>query len=281
ICNSLTDKKSESVLQENVSELFVSRRFKSSGGIGNLSQLLREKYSGKKISEENLVECFNKDDIRIYTGAFQTQFDRAVIEGFSGIINAKSPEEALYYTGSFRVLAAHRRGIRGLESVNDYIISLLRRKNLIGHSGRFYSRIPIMVQKNDYSLNLFNGDTGILWNNGNEIRAYFYDSEDQKNIRSFPPDMISFFEPSFAMTVHKSQGSEFNSVLFMLPENTSPILSIELFYTALTRAKEKFVVFGEEKLLFESLNKKIIRKSGLRDALLKKENGSVQYDLFQ
>jgi exodeoxyribonuclease V alpha subunit len=125
-----------------------------------------------------------------------------------------------------------------------------------------------MVTKNDYNLRLFNGDVGITLldkEGNNELRVFFPSAEG--GIRKFPPLRLPEHETVYAMTVHKSQGSEFNRVLFILPDVSARVLTRELIYTAITRAKEKVEVWGREEIFHTAVSRRISRASGLRDAL--------------
>ena len=100
---------------------------------------------------------------------------------------------------------------------------------------------------------------------GNEIRAFFIDPEG--NVRKFLPIMLPEHETAFAMTVHKSQGSEFDNVLFILPDTYVPVITRELIYTAITRARKGIEVWGRPEVIEEGIIQRIRRSSGLRDAL--------------
>jgi exodeoxyribonuclease V alpha subunit len=125
-----------------------------------------------------------------------------------------------------------------------------------------------MVTRNDYNLRLFNGDVGIIMpdpENPHSLRAFFKD--EFKMLRDFAPALLPGHETVFAMTVHKSQGSEFNSVLLILPDQDSPLLTRELLYTAITRAREKMVIWGSETIFASAVKRCIKRTSGLAEAL--------------
>ena len=125
-----------------------------------------------------------------------------------------------------------------------------------------------MITRNDYNLRLFNGDVGITLPDpelGNELRVFFPAPEGI--LRKFPPLRLPDHETVYAMTVHKSQGSEFDQVLFLMPDRTVPVLTRELIYTAITRAREKVEVWGKEGVFGEAVLRRIERSSGLREAL--------------
>jgi exodeoxyribonuclease V alpha subunit len=123
-----------------------------------------------------------------------------------------------------------------------------------------------MVTENDYQQELFNGDVGVLGYNaaGTRLLGYFGEGE---SLRTVPLSRLPRYETVFAMTVHKSQGSEFERVALVLPERPSPVLTRELVYTAITRAKQRVHVFGTEAVLRTGLATEIRRTSGLGEAL--------------
>ena len=156
-------------------------------------------------------------------------------------------EHALDFFEEFRILCAVRQGPFGVVAVNRIVETILKEANLIKPEGQWYSGRPIMITRNDYNLRLFNGDVGVIlpdYGQDNELRAFFRDAGG--NIRKFPPVMLPEHETVFAMTVHKSQGSEFTSVLFILPDYDSPVLTRELIYTGITRAKKHVEIWGSE-----------------------------------
>ncbi|MBQ0791581.1 MAG: ATP-binding domain-containing protein, partial [Oleispira antarctica] len=143
---------------------------------------------------------------------------------------------------------------------------------------------PVMISRNDYELNLFNGDIGIAMmvagNDGRqELRVCFVAADssaksavdksvaEKSNVRQLLPTRLPDHETAFAMTVHKSQGSEFSDVALVLPENHSPVISRELIYTAITRGKKSFSLYSNDEVLAAGVNSQIERASGLRDLL--------------
>jgi exodeoxyribonuclease V alpha subunit len=125
-----------------------------------------------------------------------------------------------------------------------------------------------MVTRNDYHLRLFNGDIGIIFNDiQSENRPRFFHQYADGTIKKILPLKLPEHETVYAMTVHKSQGSEFDNVLLILPERTSPVLTRELLYTAITRARKNVKILGDENIMRQMINMPTVRISGLRDAL--------------
>src|SRR5206468_13031986 len=131
--------------------------------------------------------------------------------------------------GTFRVLSALRRGPFGVEGVNRKIEVILQEAGLIReHAAVSYAGKPVLITQNDYQLELYNGDVGILLpdfeakENPKQLWAWFIGKEN--TLRRFAPARLPPHEAAYAMTVHKSQGSEFDRVLFILPDMDAPVL---------------------------------------------------------
>jgi len=166
---------------------------------------------------------------------------------------------------SARVLSLVRNGIYGCTGINmeiaDYL-SLEFESSAWIKEGCFSGAI-IMITRNDYSKELFNGDVGVVIREGRgAYRAFF---PRFGSYITFSMDMLPPWELAFAMTVHKSQGSEFDDVILVLPEDeTHRLLTREIVYTGITRAKRRLIIYGTESGLNSALERKIERQSGLR-----------------
>ena len=171
------------------------------------------------------------------------------------------------------VLCALRNGPFGVSSINLLAEQILAEKGLIQSGSRWYKGRPIMITANDYNLGLFNGDTGILWPDDSpekKLRAYFPDPNGQ--LRSLAPSRLLAHETVFASTVHKSQGSEFDQVLLLLPSHDTRAMTRELIYTGITRAKAAVEIWGRKEVFSLALQRRVQRTSGLRDAIWTNEN---------
>jgi exodeoxyribonuclease V alpha subunit len=126
----------------------------------------------------------------------------------------------------------------------------------------------VLITANDYSLDLFNGDIGIcLPDPAGEGRIKVWFEQPDGRLRSFLPYRLPQCETVYAMTIHKSQGSEFDEVLIVLPDRDNPVLSRELVYTAITRAKKEVAILAEQEILQAALGRSIERVSGLAGML--------------
>jgi len=150
--------------------------------------------------------------------------------------------------------------------LNRLAEQILSEAQLLGSEGQWYRGRPIMITRNDYNLRLFNGDVGLAFPDADgEMRVFFATADGQ--IRKFPPSRLPVHETVFAMTIHKSQGSEFGTVLMILPADDAPLLTRELIYTGLTRARDQVEIWSPETVLRAAIAKRASRTSGLRDAL--------------
>jgi exodeoxyribonuclease V alpha subunit len=167
---------------------------------------------------------------------------------------------ALRSLETHRLLCAHRRGPHGISHWTNEIESWL---HPFPSSDLLPGR-PLLITANDYDAGLYNGDTGVVVNTPEGPRAAFARGGD---IALIPPSRLSEAEPLYAMTVHRSQGSQFDRVSLVLPPATSPLLTRELFYTAVTRAKSGLRLLGSEEAVRAAVTRQIARASGLRDSL--------------
>jgi len=186
---------------------------------------------------------------------------------FRHYLSAADPASALAQFNQFRILCAVRRGPFGVENVNRLVESALAAEGVIDPgSGRFYAGRPILIVRNDATLRLFNGDVGLILPDreaDDELRAFFPDAEE--GVRRVLPARLPPHETVFAMTAHKSQGSEFSRVLVILPDRASPVVTRELIYTAATRAIDSVELWLRDDVFRDALGRKIERASGLHD----------------
>ena len=196
------------------------------------------------------------------------RLDPLVTEGFSTYLGKKTPEECLAAFDRFRVLCALRQGRYGVGEINDAIEECLASHGLIKPNQRWYKGRPVMVTVNDYSLKLFNGDIGIALDDPDsegELAVYFQDGD--SGVRKFSPSRLPDHETVYAMTIHKSQGSEFARILMVLPPVDNPGMTRELLYTGITRARDSVLIWCKEEQFLSATARRIYRRSGLRQAL--------------
>lgn len=246
-------------------ELKESWRFSHRRGIGALANVINR---GGDIGDvSSTFKAFGPDEgislLPATPGEFPAFLSERIIAAYKRVVSAPDPASALKAMNAFRILTPLRHGPAGVESLNRYAENVLKGAGLVRGGRGMYENRPVMVTRNSYSLNLFNGDTGIVRadREGN-LRVYFPAPEGEEP-RSVMPAMMPQHETLYAMTVHKSQGSEFDHVILLLPPNHSPVVTRELLYTAVTRARELVEIAGPEKVLAEGIAGRVERDSGL------------------
>lgn len=174
----------------------------------------------------------------------------------------------LFAFDRFRILCAVREGEWGVTGVNQAIEQAFAQKGYIRKSSEWYAGRPVMVTRNDYSIGVFNGDIGICLPDASgtgSLRVYFPHGE---SCRSVLASRLPNTETAYAMTVHKSQGSEFAHVALALPVDINPVVTRELIYTGITRARSAFTLLtADPAVLAQAIAQKTKRASGLRELL--------------
>lgn len=174
--------------------------------------------------------------------------------------------EALDALGSLRLLCAHRRGPYGVARWNPAVEGWLAAEaDGLAAEEEWYAGRPLLVTANDYALGLYNGDVGVVVaaDDGRVLAAFDRGGQ----VVTVPPARLAGVETVHAMTVHKSQGSQFAAVTVVLPEPGSRLLTRELLYTAVTRARERLTLVATEESVRTAVTSPIARASGLREQL--------------
>ncbi len=178
-----------------------------------------------------------------------------------GAARAGEAASALAALGGFRVLCGHRRGAYGVSSWVARIEGWLAEAvDGFATRGRWYPGRPLLVTENDYALGLYNGDTGVIVATGDGVAAAF---ERRGELLTVPPTRLAAIDTVYAMTVHKSQGSQYETAAVLLPDPSSRVLTRELLYTAVTRARRELILAGTEAAVRAAVERPIARASGL------------------
>jgi len=245
--------------------LHTSYRFHADSDIGRLARSINA--GDVQQSLEILTHAQNEPNGQVQWHKninINNMLDYAV-QVYQNYIACSNVSDAMLAFEKFRVLCAMRFDVFGIKAINQGIA-----KQLLGCTEPIETLcvqgMPILISSNDYELELFNGDIGLIWHNeAGELRAYFRQADD--TLRDISLQALPAYEAAWAMTVHKSQGSEFEQVMMVLPETAGDIASRELLYTAVTRAKEKFILFGSQTSVKGSISQNIQRNSGLAHRL--------------
>lgn len=239
-------------------------RFGETTAIGELATLINRGQSAAAL--ELLGQ--NRRGLRWFmdsTDHIHAQALEWICAAYQPIFDSQSPGDALDCYESARVLSATNLGPLGIEALNQTISSTLLARNNQAET-ELYHGLPIMITRNLHELGLYNGDTAILWQFGQGLRACFRDGSD--GIRDLAINRLPGFVPAWASTVHKSQGSEFDSVLLIMPADPdSEALSRELVYTAVTRARSSFILQAPAGVMTSAIARLTRRHSGLAHKL--------------
>lgn len=254
--------------------LTESRRFDKDSGIGKLAEFIQK---GKA---DDSLKLFDHYPQELHFNALNDESDavnqvvKSAVENYRTFLkmlddlrkqkidpNAKN-EQGISYAeaiqaqfNSVRFLTALRNNNLGVENLNKEIALALREQKLLWFRNEqdWYIGKPIMITENDHNVRLYNGDIGLCLANG---KVWFGNREVLTN-------RIPAHEPAFMMTIHKSQGSEFEHTVMVLPTEVNPVLSRELVFTGVTRAKKELTVFADEKIWKTAIRQTVKRQSGL------------------
>lgn len=253
-------------LRDSLCLLQKSYRFGSHSGIGQLAAAVNR---GDR-NATRAVFSGEFDDIEkksLQNGEeYQAMLDEA-LQGYqlflASVQQQRPPEQVSAAFGEYQLLCALREGPFGVAGLNDRLEQVLAQKRKITrlpHS-RWYEGRPVMISRNDSALGLFNGDIGIALDRGQGLRVWFLMPDG--SVKSVQPSRLPEHETAWAMTVHKSQGSEFNHAALILPSQLSPVVTRELIYTAITRARKRLSLYTDERVLVQAIATRTERRSGL------------------
>lgn len=255
-----------------------SHRFGERSGIGNLARAVNSGASDTLA----LFDRFADIDLLVTLQNNTSELKQLIVAGYRAYLQlAKQPDvvvaensrlsprdqwarKVLQVHRSFQLLVALRKGNWGVAGLNQVIAEWLQRAGLIERSKGWYAGRPVLVQRNNYTLNLMNGDIGItlLDPETGKLRVVFEQADG--GVRWVLPSRLSDVETVFALTVHKSQGSEFQHTVMALPDELNPLLTRELVYTGITRASERFTLVTPRQVIFEAaVQQRVVRSSGL------------------
>ncbi len=258
-------------LADSIIELVKNYRFGEGSGIGRFAAAVR---NGDGETAVSILTDPSVGDLEwlppVEPGELENVLRQPVLNGFSGFLAENDPAAALVRLDRHRILCAHRVGSFGVVSVNRSVERILAGQGLLSPGFAPYPGRPVLVTENDYGQRLYNGDVGVVLpdpeaGGAGVLRVWF--AGEEKSVRGIPPARLPAHETAFAMTVHKSQGSEFDHVLLLLPDRLSPILTRELLYTAVTRAREKVTILGDPDIIRHAASLRVTRASGLADRL--------------
>lgn len=252
-------------LHDSVEQLTRSFRFEAHPAIGDAAAAM---LAGDAAALGAVVRDTERSDVRWVPAPHdRAELLALLVPHLEICLAAATPAAALTALDGFRVLCAEREGTWGVAGINAEVERWLRSQGTV-IAERWYHRRPVMVMANDYGTQVFNGDVGVAWEEDGEMLVHFPAPEGAT--RAIQPARLPETQTAWAMTVHKAQGSEFTSVIIMLPAKGSRVLGRELLYTAVTRAKEQVLLVGDESVMRSAVSRTVRRGSGL-EALLRQK----------
>ncbi|MEO3741357.1 DNA helicase/exodeoxyribonuclease V, alpha subunit [Kosakonia oryzendophytica] len=260
------DGSAASALRDSLCLLQKSYRFGSDSGIGQLAAAVNR--GDKSATRDVFGQGFSDIERKPLqsTEEYQQMLDDA-LAGYARYLSLvhsnAAPAEVIAAFGEYQLLCALREGPFGVSGLNERLEqALLRQRQItrLPHS-RWYHGRPVMIARNDSSLGLFNGDIGIALEQGQGIRVWF--PLPDGTIKSVQPGRLPEHDTAWAMTVHKSQGSEFDHAALILPQQIVPVVTRELVYTAITRARKRLSLYADERVLMQAITSRTERRSGL------------------
>lgn len=254
---------SQSPLADHVVTLQTSHRFKADSVIGRLAAAINQGDANTA-----LELCNAEGTALVWHNHSEKDADDALLAQCTShalrLARADTPESGLAMLGEHILLCALRRGPSGAVIFNQRITDALM--DSTGSATRhWYPGRPVIVTRNDYRQDLYNGDIGIcLPDHAGRLRVWFRQAG---GIRSMLPSALPEHETAYALTIHKSQGSEFEQVAVVLPEDDNPLLTRELLYTGITRARHRINLIARESALRAAIARRTIRTSGLGERI--------------
>jgi exodeoxyribonuclease V alpha subunit len=257
-------------LQDALFRLTRSYRFREEAGIGSFARAVN---AGDEAAAVRILQNDDSGELRWTDtdGAAGTTFPADAVAHwlrpyFDRIQHGGTEEECLRLFSAFRLLTPLREGPGSVDELNDRTEQWLRREGLVTGGSGWYPGKPVMITANNYTLGLYNGDVGVtMQGTDGNLRVVFAGTGG--TFRTYAPSRLPAFDRAYATTVHKSQGSEFDEVLLLLPVADSPVVTRNLLYTAVTRARHRCIIQGSEEAVRAGTRSRPQKMSGLARAI--------------
>jgi exodeoxyribonuclease V alpha subunit len=289
-----TQNKRTQTHSDHLSFLVTSRRFDGDGGIGRLAAYV---IKGDKSQSWQLLQTQSKSkasQLALVDGDLSTWLSPLIKKYYQGISKCNNIDDAFALLAKFRILCVTRQGEFGVDAINLWVKEQLavNAAQPWGQSQQNYHGMPIMISENDYRLGLFNGDIGLLWrvssnasthsshnasdnvnshsssSHSDHLMAFFEQpktADGETDYKTLLPSRLPKYDSVYAMTIHKTQGSEFAHVAMLLPKQSNNLLlSRELLYTGITRAKTQLTIASNKQTWQQGVISEVKRYSGLK-----------------
>ena len=291
-------------ISNNAVQLNFSYRFAKFAGIGAIAEAVNEGYRVKGDDFEALldkpfakygdhVELRKIEDLKKWrernealeadcskmAEGYESFWDELVKfhseeDSFTGITEEQA-KEIFKNLDKYRILCSNREGLYGIRSINEHIEKAAKEKlkNLnakVAADSEWFIGKVILVTKNNYALKISNGDVGFVAAEKNRdgtagpLKVWF---GDEKSVFNVSPVFLTEYESGYAMTIHKSQGSEYEKVCMILSTEFNPVMTKELVYTGITRAKEHVSIYSDKQVFLDACRRRVSRESGLMERI--------------
>jgi exodeoxyribonuclease V alpha subunit len=254
----ITDGVEESYHALHQSHVILERVKRSHGAVSEFTENIQRGVFKKE-------DLKNESNIKLLPAAFDTLFSYAIekYKKLSLYAKEENREMMLDTLSSFVILAPYNYGLFGVKNLNYKLAN-----HFSGGKKLFFQGLPIMITKNDYDNGLYNGDRGVIIYDNSIYYALFKTADG--DLKQISASILKEWEISYAQTIHKSQGNEYDSVAVAIATEADQLKTItkEILYTAVTRAKKEIAIFSEESIIGEILKRKVTRNSGIKKAML-------------
>ncbi|MCX7821584.1 MAG: exodeoxyribonuclease V subunit alpha [Brevinematales bacterium] len=263
--------------------VLLTQSFRSEKNILSFANIVnqgKKDFSIPEMANNEIQDFMNKNDFiayydyknpltfkKLYITLLSFQFKKEYFNIFEAFKKIESKEvekeidlikDIFKNVESFKILTLTNVGFFGCDRINEEFAEYL--KNKLNKKNYLFSGIPIIINKNDYNLNIFNGNVGVIAEFKDGLKTIFL----SKEVKIISPDILPDFSLAFSITVHKSQGSEYDRVIVAIPQETkSSILSRQILYTGITRAKKAVLIAGNKEQIVKSINNSIERESNI------------------
>jgi len=266
--------------------LTKSRRFDGEGGIGKIAaHVIKGEYkqSWQLLNTVNVntksksKKSDNSNQLTLVNDTLSTWLTPLVKQYYQALAQCSTVTQAFELLAKFRILCVTRQGEFGVDTINAWVKEQLASNHKSLQFDDNYHGMPIMISENDYRLGLFNGDIGIIWQVNGHLMAHFEtvdpndnnssnnNSEEHCQYKTLLPSRLPKYDSVYAMTIHKTQGSEFDHVVMLLPkQSNNNLLSRELLYTGITRAKNQLTIASNEQSWQQGVKSEVKRYSGFK-----------------
>lgn len=251
-------------LRDCIVELTHNYRFKQGGSIGLLAMAVN---AGDASAALDILRDRKRPEVTLIdpsSMAIESLVEKYIVPHAVKVLKASSAGEALSLFPGIQALCAIRQGPVGMDRINDLVAMYIAHLEGMHTHDALFRGLPVIMERNEYAAGVYNGDIGMVWQGkgkSGRLKAFFEGAGG--NAREISISRLPAYQPAWAITIHRSQGSEYGKVLCILPGNDSRIIGRELLYTAITRARDSVLIWADDITLEKYIRGRAVRHSGL------------------